>query len=56
MKYVTLNNIAAAGLARLPGNYVKVDALEQADAVLVRSANLLETRVNDILCKPDLYE
>ncbi|MBQ6035975.1 MAG: phosphoglycerate dehydrogenase [Lachnospiraceae bacterium] len=43
MKYVTLNNIAAAGLARLPGNYVKVDALEQADAVLVRSANLLET-------------
>ena len=43
MKYVTLNNIAAAGLARLPGNYVKVDALEQAEAVLVRSANLLET-------------
>ena len=43
MKYITLNNIAAAGLSRLPGKYVKVDSLELADAILVRSANLLDT-------------
>ncbi|MBQ4417515.1 MAG: phosphoglycerate dehydrogenase [Butyrivibrio sp.] len=43
MRYVTLNNIASAGLSRLPGKYVKVDSIELADAVLVRSANLLDT-------------
>ncbi len=42
MRYVTLNNIASAGLSRLPGKYVKVDSIELADAVLVRSANLLD--------------
>ncbi len=43
MKYITLNPIAEAGLARLPKTYEKTDDLKEADAVLVRSASLLET-------------
>ena len=38
MKYICLNNIAEAGLSRLPASYVKTDDINEADAVLVRSA------------------
>ena len=36
----TLNKISAKGLARLPADYVVGDGVEQADAILVRSANM----------------
>ena len=36
----TLNKISAKGLARLPADYVVGDQVEQADAILVRSANM----------------
>lgn len=40
-KIKTLNNISASGLSRLPSErYEIVDELEQADAVLVRSADM----------------
>ncbi|MBP5253881.1 MAG: phosphoglycerate dehydrogenase [Lachnospiraceae bacterium] len=43
MKYVTLNPIAQAGLDRLPAGYTKVENLEDAEAVLVRSFKLNDT-------------
>ena len=36
----TLNKISAKGLARLPADYVVGDSVENADAILVRSANM----------------
>ncbi len=36
----TLNKISAKGLARLPADYAVGDQIEQADAILVRSANM----------------
>lgn len=42
MKYICLNNIAEAGLSRLPASYTKTDDLNEADAVLVRSAAMHE--------------
>ena len=38
----TLNKISAKGLARLPADYAVGDQIEQADAILVRSANMHE--------------
>ena len=42
MNYICLNNIAAAGLAKLPASYAKVDDINEANAVLVRSASMLD--------------
>ena len=42
MNYICLNNIAAAGLAKLPASYTKVDDINEANAVLVRSASMLD--------------
>lgn len=50
MKYICLNNIAAAGIAKLPAGYEKVDDLKDANAVLVRSAQMGELEFPD-----DLY-
>ncbi|MBR6321799.1 MAG: 3-phosphoglycerate dehydrogenase [Lachnospiraceae bacterium] len=42
MKYITLNPIAAAGLNALPADFVKTDDIKEANAVLVRSASMLD--------------
>jgi len=42
MKYICLNPIAEEGLKRLPENYTKTDDINEAEAVLVRSASMLE--------------
>lgn len=42
MKYTCLNPIAEAGLIRLPSTYEKVDTIDNANAVLVRSAQMGE--------------
>ncbi len=39
-KIQTLNKISAKGLARLPGHYTVGDAVDDPDAILVRSANM----------------
>ncbi|MCC8066909.1 MAG: phosphoglycerate dehydrogenase [Clostridiales bacterium] len=48
-RYKCLNPIAAAGLNQLSGQYVQVDDLNEADAVLVRSANMHEMELPDTL-------
>ena len=45
MKYICLNPIAEAGLAKLPENYEQVENLNEADAVLVRSAKMTEMEI-----------
>ncbi len=42
VKYNCLNPIAAVGLDLFTGNYQKVDSIEEADSVLVRSASMLD--------------
>ncbi|HRH80359.1 MAG TPA: phosphoglycerate dehydrogenase [Thiobacillaceae bacterium] len=44
-KIQTLNKISAKGLARLPGNYSVGDAVDNPDAILVRSHNMHEMDV-----------
>ncbi|MCC8138107.1 MAG: 3-phosphoglycerate dehydrogenase family protein [Clostridiales bacterium] len=48
-QYKCLNPIAEAGLNQLAGQYVQVENLEDADAVLVRSANMHEMELPDKL-------
>lgn len=42
-QYTTLNVISQAGLSRFSGQYVRTDALDNSDMVLVRSADMHET-------------
>lgn len=46
-QYACLNAISPVGLARFNENYKKTEDLAQADAVLVRSANMHETEIPD---------
>lgn len=46
-QYACLNAISPVGLARFNENYKKTEDLAQADAVLVRSANMHETVIPD---------
>ncbi len=48
-QYKCLNPIAEVGLNQLAGQYVQVENLEDADAVLVRSANMHEMELPDKL-------
>ncbi len=48
-KYVCLNPIADVGLENLADNYARTEALEEADAVFVRSAKMDELAVPDKL-------
>ena len=49
MKYITLNNIAQAGLDALPADFEKTDNIEEANAVLVRSASMLDMQFSENL-------
>ena len=49
MKYTTLNPIAAAGLAEFPANYEKTDNVDEANAILVRSASMLDMEFSENL-------
>lgn len=40
VKYACLNPIAKVGLERFSGNYIKTDNIEEAEAILVRSAKM----------------
>ena len=42
MKYITLNPIAEAGLLKLPDTFEKTEDFKEADAVLVRSAQMAD--------------
>ncbi len=48
-QYKCLNPIATAGLNQLTGQYAQVENLAEADAVLVRSANMHEMKLPDSL-------
>lgn len=50
MKYICLNPIAEAGLAKLPENYERVENINEADAVLVRSAKMTEMAIPETVC------
>ena len=41
-QYTCLNPISSMGLEQLPEDYVKTETIEDADAVLVRSASMHE--------------
>ena len=41
-QYTCLNPISPMGLEQLPGDYVKTETVENADAILVRSASMHE--------------
>ena len=49
-RYHCLNPISENGLKQLPDSYKKVDSLEEADAVLVRSAKMHDLEVPENLC------
>lgn len=49
-RYHCLNPISENGLKQLPDSYKKVDSLEEADAVLVRSAKMHELEIPESLC------
>ncbi len=44
-KYACLNPIAKAGLSKFGDNYTRVEDILEADVILVRSANMLETQL-----------
>ena len=47
-KIQTLNNIAAAGLERLPADYFEIaDDIANPDAIILRSHNLHDTEIPD---------
>lgn len=46
-KYACLNAISQKGLERFNGNYEKTDDIQEADAILVRSANMHEMHLDD---------
>ena len=48
-KYYCLNPIAKVGLERFNGNYTAVDNMEDADAVLVRSAAMHDMKFSESL-------
>ncbi len=48
-RYICLNPIAEAGLSQLTGQYAQVEEIEEADAVLVRSADMLSMDIPDTL-------
>ena len=43
MKVLCLNKISPVGLKVLPSTYTLTEDMNEADAILVRSANMLET-------------
>ena len=43
MKILCLNKISPVGLKVLPSSYGFTEDINEADAILVRSANMLET-------------
>ena len=47
--YHCLNNISEVGLKHLTDNFTEVDSIEEADAVLVRSANMKDMELPDRL-------
>ena len=47
--YHCLNNISEVGLKNLTDNFTEVDSIEEADAVLVRSANMKDMELPDRL-------
>ena len=49
-KYTCLNPIAQIGLDELTDAYTQTDAIEEADAVLVRSASMHDMEFSDKLC------
>ena len=49
MKYITLNPIAQAGLDALPADFEKTDNIDEANAVLVRSASMLDMQFSENL-------
>ena len=48
-KYHCLNPIAQVGLEKFDGQYVKVEDMQEADAVLVRSAGMHDIEFDDNL-------
>ena len=46
-KYACLNAISQRGLDRFDGNYEKTDDIQEADAILVRSANMHEMHLDE---------
>ena len=48
-RYTCLNPIAEVGLNRFSEDYGKTDDIKEADAVLVRSANMHEMELPDTL-------
>ena len=49
MKYAKLNPIAAVGLKKLPETYTETENVEEADAILVRSFQMLEMEFSENL-------
>lgn len=49
-KYHCLNPIAEIGLNKFDGRYVKTDNMEEADAILVRSAVMHDMEIPDNVC------
>ena len=49
-QYHCLNNIAEVGLKNFDGNYAQTDKMEDADAILVRSAVMHDMEFSDKLC------
>ncbi len=49
MKYITLNPIAQAGLDTLPKTFEKTENIDEANAVLVRSASMLDMQFSENL-------
>ncbi len=49
-KYTCLNPISSVGLDQLSADYVLTENIEEADAVLVRSADMKEMDIPDSLC------
>ena len=49
MKYITLNPIAQAGLDTLPKSFEKTENIDEANAVLVRSASMLDMQFSENL-------
>ena len=49
-QYHCLNNIAEVGLKKFDGNYAQTDKMEDADAILVRSAVMHDMDLPEKLC------
>ena len=49
MKYLALNNIAQAGLDKFPASYEAVTDINDADAVILRSYNMLDMEMPETL-------